>query len=215
MKAIENNLGCRTAQEWGAHASLLLQIPTKLQQEIRGQDLRYEFSFFFASNFRVCSWDLISPSCSTAKNLIFNVRSASLIKQFGFHRFLNQKQNKILKNWKKKKPLKHGNLETHLHFLGNLPAGSCKVKPREVNPWLDPLLIVAYTPIPDVPGFWNQRNRENQQKPETKLMYCWCWDYTLACRAPYSHPPLMICHPHLIHFWLADMSLSTTPIFTK
>ena len=95
---------------------------------------------------------------------------------------------KFLKNWKKKKTLKHGNLETHLHFLGNLPAGSCKVKPREVNPCLDPLLIVAYIPFPGVPGLWNQRNRDDA---ETTISH--------AEHHTGIHP-LMICHSTLHQF---------------
>ena len=52
----------------------------------------------------------------------------SVIKQFGFQRFLNQENMK--KPEKQKKTLKHGNLETHVCFSGNLPAGSHQVKPR-------------------------------------------------------------------------------------
>jgi len=42
---------------------------------------------------------------------------------------------KTRKNWKKpKKTLKRGKMETCVCFPGNLPAGSCQVKPSEVNP---------------------------------------------------------------------------------
>ena len=52
----------------------------------------------------------------------------SVHKQFGFQGFLTQENPK--KPEKQKKTLKHGNLETHVCFSGNLPAGSHQVKPR-------------------------------------------------------------------------------------
>ena len=52
----------------------------------------------------------------------------SVIMQFGFQWFLNQENQKKPK--KTKKTLKRGNLETHVHCSGNLPAGSRQVKPR-------------------------------------------------------------------------------------
>jgi len=54
---------------------------------------------------------------------------ASVIRPFGFQGFLNRENQK-----KPKKTLKHGNMETHVCFPGNLPAGCCQVKPSEVNP---------------------------------------------------------------------------------
>ena len=46
--------------------------------------------------------------------------------QFGVQQFLNQE------NWRKPKKTekKPWNVETHVCFLGNLPAGSRQVKPR-------------------------------------------------------------------------------------
>jgi hypothetical protein len=46
------------------------------------------------------------------------------------------------------------------------------VKPSEVLPLLDPLLILVYIPFPGFQVSGNPENGENRQKPETKLPYC-------------------------------------------
>jgi len=62
-------------------------------------------------------------------NSLLPMGDSSVIRHFGFQGFLNWENQK-----KPKKTLKRGNMETHVCFPGNLPAGSCQVKPSEVNP---------------------------------------------------------------------------------
>ena len=64
---------------------------------------------------------------------ILHTRGPSVIKQIGFQEFLNQKKKNRKKPEKKteqpKKPWNMVNCKA-ICFSGNLPAGSCQVKPR-------------------------------------------------------------------------------------
>ena len=98
--------------------------------------------------------------------LTFRQPHASVFGHFSFHGFLNLGNSK--KCQKPSKTRKHQNLETYVPFCGNLVAGS---KP---SPDLYLTKCCDFSRNFSFQVSRNQKNWQNQQKPETILPFCWC-----------------------------------------